>query len=555
MSQNGTAVTNRMLSDENMEFQFELDNLKTFLVSEPVISGINVPRFGMYSIFGRSIPMYAFDNPQLSEKFPTAFTDGSNVFYNTKFMDLILSDPAGGRNGMTFLTLHEIGHSMFRHFHRLLDYPHDIANVAQDMSMNTRMIRDFVKNPDSSHNILFPLSPALECGVGFKEGDIEKYAHRSEEDIAREMMKERDEMIEEMMKNGAGQPSSSGQKGQGQGGGMSIPGMGDPEAGMGTDHMISPEDFAQILKDAGLGHIIEKLDLPVDKNGNLDPDKMQKVIDRHEQQAQAAVTTMNSIADLLGGRMPGAHSHDYAKQMLGKLNAPKVSWKTAAKQLLVGNGMKMSNSFDHPGDAYMIDPANMGIPNRLYIGARVPSKPAGFNLCLMDTSGSMTSDDTWMREATSEVLGIVSANKQNACDVIFLQIDTVVRGEAMVITPSNVDMLMKQAMEARGLGGTSLTTGINMAMEHPEVKRRLAKKEKINALMYFTDLGDASPKREDLPKNLPKKVVYMAVPGTYNDQFASDVSDYATVVSMGKRMTVDLTGDKPSISGMRSRRP
>ena len=324
---------------------------------------------------------------------------------------------------------------------------------------------------------------------------------------------------------------------------------------MGTDHLITPDELAEIFNAAGLGHIVKILDLPVDANGNIDQAKMKKQADAQVNNAHNAHTHMENLRQAAGGRLPGAHSQDYAKQTLGKLSQPKISWRTSVKQMIVGNGMKVATSFDHPGDAYMIDPSTMGISNRLYIGARIPAKPNGFTLALMDTSGSMTCDNTWMNESASEVLGLVSANKNMASDVVFLQIDTVIRGAPMIITPSNVDQLLKDAFEARGLGGTSLTTGIQMAMNSPEVLKRLKAGQKMNGLLYFTDLGDSPPKREDLPKNLPKKVLYMAVPGTYNDAFAEGVSDYATVVSMGERMTVDLTGDKPTVSGgMRSTR-
>lgn len=546
------SIPKRLLSDENVDYQDELDNLKTFMVAEPTIKGMKVPRFGLYSIFARSLPMYAYDNPDLLKRCKTAFTDGSNVFYSVPFMEKLLSDDAGGRNGMIFLSLHETGHNLFRHFFRCLDFDHDIANRAQDMSMNTRMLRDFVYNENHEMNTLFPLPPALSVGIGFKPGDIEKYAHRSEEDIAREMAEEAQNNPQQK------QPGQPGAGGQGSGGGNSN-GQGEPSdgsGGMGTDHMISPDELADIFNQAGLGHLIEKLNMPVDANGNIDPVKMEKVVVQHMTNMQNAVTTMNGIQDVLGNRMPGAHSNDYAKQMLGKLNAPKLSWKTSVKEMIVGNGMRMSNSFDHPGDAYMIDPAQMGIQNRLYIGARIPSKPNGFTLALMDTSGSMTANSTWMNEAASEVLGIVSQNKNTASDVVFLQIDTVIRGKAQVITPQNVEAILRESFEARGLGGTCLATGINMAMNSPEVLQRLKKKEKINALLYFTDLGDSPPQREDLPKNLPKKVAYLAVPGTYNDAFAEAVSDYASVISMGDRMSVDLTGDGPiSVNGMRARRP
>lgn len=568
-----------LLSEENIDYQIELDDLKTYLVSEPNFKGVNMPRFGMFSIFGRSVPMYAYDHPALLEKFNTAFTDGQNIFYSVPFMEEILADERGGRNGMLFLTLHEIGHIMFRHFYRLSQYPHHIANRAQDMSMNTRMLRDFVHNPDEKMNSLSPMSEVLSKGIGFQSGDIEKYAHRSEEDIAREMMEEYENQKQQL--KDALQKMKSGQSGGGGGQGTPMPGgQGDPgdpqdgdseengngdpktdgsdpsdKQGMGTDHLLSPEDFADILNEAGLGHVIDILKIPVDKDGNLDEAALAKQNERQITNAHNAHTQMTSLRQQTGGHAPGGHCESYLGETLGKLNKPKIQWKLATKEAIIGSGMRMVNTMDHPGDAYFIDPAQMGLAKPLYIGARVPGKSTGFTIALLDTSGSMNKE--WMKESASEVLGIVANNKHLAPDVVFMQIDTVVRGGAQVITPQNVDQILKESFVAKGRGGTSLTQGIVMAMESPEVKKRLAKKEKINSLIYFTDLGDAPPQRKDLPDNLPKKVIYMAAPGTYNDHFAKGVSDYATVVSMGERMEVDLTGEKVTLngSGRNTRKP
>ncbi|MFL9610992.1 DUF2201 family putative metallopeptidase [Methylobacillus sp. Pita2] len=566
-----------LLSDENLSFQEELDDMKTYLVGEEFISGYGVPRFGMLSIFGRSVPMYAYDHPDIKRNFgTTAFTDGANIFYCTDFLDQILQDD-NGRKGTLFLALHEISHNAFRHFFRCLEYPADIANIAQDYSINTRLRRDFVESQSPEKNVLAPLPAALACGIGFKEGDIEKYAHRSEEDICQELMKNEDDMIKALQDAmGKGQQGQKGQPGSGkpsQGksqGGSGSPGDdgedgdggepqdgdgGDPQdgkgqsAGMGTEHLVSPEQLARVLRGAGLGHVVDKLKMPVNADGELDNDKVKAQEQQQMSSLQNAVTEMAAHKQRLGDRTPGAHSQSYAEQIIGKINKPKISWKTSVKTAILGNGVRTTHSMDVPGDAYFIDPAYMNMTNPLYLGARVPSRPNSFVLALLDTSGSMHPD--WCLESASEIFGLLQANRNSAPDVVFMHIDTVIRGNAIVITPQNVEKMIKDAFAIRGGGGTSLTMGINMALNSPEVLSRVKKGMKMSSLLYFTDLGDAPPLRENLPEKLPKNFLYLASPGTYNDHFANAVSDYATVVSMGERQDIDLTMDKVKVTPIR----
>lgn len=587
MSQTHQVVDQKyLLSDENLSFQDELDEMKTYLVGEQFIGGYGVPRFGLLSIFGRSIPMYAYDHPAIKNLCQTAFTDGANVFYCTDFLDEILADRDGGRNGVLFLALHEIAHNAFRHFYRCSEYPLDIANVAQDYSINTRLRRDFVENDpvNSGKNILYPLAEAMSCGVGFCDGDIEKYAHRSEEDIAKELMAERNEMIKKIQdimgraqpqpgqpspEKGSGSPQQSdqdGSKGDGQedgdsdeqgdpkdssGKGKSNPGQNEDGEGegMGTDHLVSPDELARILREAGLGHVVSALKMPVDENNQIDEAALESQNRQQVGALQNAVTEMAAHKERLGGNLPGGHCQQYAESIIGKLNKPKISWKTSIKTAILGNGVRTSHSMDVPGDAYYIDPSYMNMSNPLYLGARVPSRPNGFVLALLDTSGSM--HDDWCLESASEIFGLLASNRHSAPDVVFLHVDTAIRGDAIVITPQNVEKLMKEAFGVRGRGGTSLTEGVNMAMNSPEVIKRLRRGMKMNSLLYFTDLGDSPPLRENLPEKLPKNFLYLASPGTYNDGFAKAVSGYATVVSMGERMSIDLSQDKVSVNAMR----
>lgn len=555
-----TVQQKTMLSPENVSYQIELENMMSMLVSEPRVGSIGVPKFGMYSLLARTIPVFAYDHPDMVKKWPFAFTEGKNVFISVPFMHAIMNGkdafsgdpklpiaktPSTGKNGLVFLTLHEIAHNMFRHFSRMTDLEPETRNIAQDLSINTRLLKDFVFSPDRAKNILHPLPSVLAIGYGFKKGDIERYAGRSEEDIGRELMDE--------LANQVSMPSGqlgSGQGGNGQSSNSAQPSSGSQQPdensagedqGMGTEHLVTPEELAKALKEAGLGHVVDKLNLPVNPDGSLNVQKANDLAQKQMIDLTNAVSKMEQIKRDIGeSRMPGAHSNACASQLLDKLNKPKVSWKNELKALTAGEaGQRLASTFNHPSDAYFIDPANMGMPNRLYLDAKVPAKPSMFNLVLLDTSGSMGESD--LRESVSEVFGLVDSSSMNAPDLLFLQIDTVVRGEPIEITRKNADSLISKAIEIYGRGGTSLTEGINMALSSPAVVKKIKSGQKLQSLIYFTDLGDTPPKKEDLSTRLPKKVVYMATPGNYNDYFAQSVSDYAKTISMGEKMEVDLS--------------
>lgn len=561
-----------LLSDENLVYQDFVDKVKTHVCSEPRMQSekngyLNTPRFGSLSLFGRSMPMYAYDHPEIiAATTNTAFTDGQNIFFCVDFIKKILENEEAGFNGMLFLTLHEICHPFFLHNTRLLGYDSEFANAMQDFAINTRLLRDFV-DPSTRGlaSSLYPLPAALAIGCGFKDGDIEKYAHRSEEDIARSEWKEYQEKQQQMQQDladfikdlvgklssakgqpspGKGTPMPGGSPSSGEG---SEPGDGEPsagegqggdDAGMGHMHQVSAEELAAALKAAGLDNIIKVLDIPVDDNGKADPAKQERQAKIIEGRIQNAVSSMQNISQAMGNRTPGAHCNDYANEQLGKLSKPKITWKSKHKSMILGGGMRMAHSFEIPGIEYYIDPAHMGISSPLYLGAPIPARPSGFFVEILDTSGSMNNEN--LREAASEIMGTVSNNKSKAPDVILYQVDTVIRGEPMIITPSNVDALLKDNFNARGRHGTCLTTAINMAWNAKEVQKRIKAGQKCLGIMYFTDLGDKAPKREDLPANLPKNFVYFAVKGTYNDHFAKEVSDYATTVSIGEEMTLEI---------------
>lgn len=523
-----------LLSESAIVYQRYLDDIKDDIISESSFYGVSMPKYGMLSFYLRTMPVFAFDHPVICSKIGnTGFTDGTNLFISVNFINEINEsaklDKAASvdkltNNGVTFLMLHEACHGLFNHKNRCLEFPHDLANIGQDYSINTRLQKDFVVNNNQTLNYMSPLPEGIRTGIGFKAGEIEKYISRSEEDICRELMEE--------AKNNPDKSSGQGQPGEGG-------------QGMGSDHIVSPQDLADALKEAGLGHLIDLLGIPVDENGNVDSGKLAEIEARQEVNKQSAANSVEELKSKLKEKYPGGHIDSHASDLIKINHKPKITWKSALKSELVGENKRMTHTFDVPGMEYYIDPALMGVNTPLYIGAPVPSAQKSFSLVLLDTSGSMGEDE--LKDCVNEIMGIVTTNEDSAPEVMIMQIDTIIRGEPVIVNYRNVRKIISEGFNVLGRGGTSLTDGINMAMAHEAVQKRLKSKQPFDHLIYFTDLGDTPPKRANLHKDLPKKMIYMAAPGTYNDGFASAVSSYSKVVSMGGKLEIDLSQEKVNI--------
>lgn len=539
-----------LLGDDGLDWQDFLDQVKIFLMSESYDDNLKMqlPRFEYASFFARSLPFVAYDNSRFigvlkQNNLPnTAFTDGVNCFFNVEFLRKIHeADKAEQKEGIVFLALHEVWHNMLNHFVRLQDFPHHIANRAEDMYINTNLQRHYPAAAPST---------VLECGIGFKNGDIEKYSDMSEDDIARLMMD--DPQYNQPPQPAFPQPGKgSGEKGSGAPSkGGEGEGGGDPAGDFDENHLIDPRDLADALNQAGLGHAVEDLGIPT---------TAEALEARNKEIQQTLISTIqeaNQVYRERGLARPGGHMNQYMMEVLDKLAAPKVNWKSTLRKLILGGGMRFQHTDDYPSDALFYDHRQMGMSQPLYIGTRLPAKAKGVIAVFIDTSGSMGSKE--LHASLSETFGLIRAGKRSTGmpEVVVQWVDTTTRGEPIVLTEKNWRKVLKEFEEGKrgalGRGGTNFTNGINEGLGSETLKRAVEKYGELKSLIYFSDLGDAPPKREDLAKNLPKNVHFMACPGTYNDKFAAAVSDFAKTVNMGERMTVDL--DKTTAASMGSRR-
>ena len=525
---------------ENDVIADQISDLKLWVSGDKMESGYLVPRFGLLSLKMRNTPMYSYDHPALMKLSNTAFTDGVHVFISADFLRQLNKESEatnGMEQGAEPLILHELMHMLMNHTRRLRQFPRDIANEAEDLSINAKLQAGF---PEIKW-----VSSLREVGLSFRQGDLERYAKLAEETIARELMEKRKDKKDgkdgKDGKNGqqsgksGGKSSSGGQQGQKQ------PGQGEQsEGGEGGDqdwdnnHTVGLEDLIDTLNENGLGHILEKLELPEDSSnveeiGKIEENVRLKDIDAIQKAAAQKAQ--------MGGKYPGAHIVDSCAELVKGFTEGKLQWRLGLKNFLFGEGMRFQYTEAEPGDLYYVDPKDMGMNLEIFIGADLPHRPEEIILCLIDTSGSVSNE--MLRGFLTEIFNLKRENSgvgDTASEVIVIYADTVVRGNMLEITEDNVDELMDSGVGVQGRGGTNLANDLKQTMKLPVFEDK-----KISAVIFFTDLCDTPPTKADFPSHLP--LCFITAPHTMSEEFAKAVKDFARVYPIEDGIEVNLTSD------------
>lgn len=564
----------------------ELDSLKEHMCGDTFVDGVLLPRYGVLSLLLRSTPCFVYGHPALKALSKTAFTDGIHVFVSEElFQNLYDEEEAskGKEEGLVPLMMHELMHKLFNHTGRLHAFPPVLANIATDLSINTRLVEGF---PD------IKWVPTLrEGGLGFREGDKEKYLGLSEESIARDLLqdflaKQKKKQQQQGQGQGKGQPQP-GQKGQqgqqpgqgqggqpqngqggqpqpGQGGGQQQPGqkggqggqqpgqkgdeqgqgeggdeLSDVFGGEGDNHMVDLGDLIKTMEDAGLQGALDKLQLP----SSDDVEKIGQVQEEADQRRIEAVERAAAQMSQNGGKYPGSHIVDCAADVVRGFTRGKLTWRLLVQEALLGDGMKYKGSMEEPSSLYYSTEVAEMLGVEPYLPVELPFKPQSTVLCLIDTSGSVNDQD--IRAFLSEIFELKTASNgfsDGASEVIVLSADTVLRGEPIEINDGNCDDLMQAGVKVFGRGGTDLGHSLAQAVKLP-----LMKDKKIRSVVYFTDLFDRPPQYADL--GLPSDdvaVCYIAAPSTHSQhvaEFAKAVADYARVAEINEGTEVDLSED------------
>lgn len=556
-----------------------LDEVRLFMTGDQMFQGVPLPRFGVLSLLLQQTPTYCYNLPALRKICKTAFTDGIHIFICEDFLNKLEKDvenSKGQEYGIEPLLMHELMHKLLNHTNRLRQFGPVIANKAEDLSINTKLQLGW---PEMKW-----ARSLRETGLGFKPGDVDKYAGLAEETIARELLnqelkKKQQQGQGQGQQQGGGQGQQQGQgqgqgqqqgqgQGQQQGQGQGQPGQGQPGQGGGqpdpngqgggqpgedngeaTDefgqdgdnHTVSPEELIKILEDEGLDNVIEKLGLPkssdIEKIGEMQEEAMMRQIE--------AVQKASAQMSQNGGKYPGAHIVDAAADMIQGFAKGKLSWRLALREALIGDGTRWQYNDEEPGDPYYVEAYKEAAGVEFYIGQDLPHKPQETVLCLFDTSGSVSQED--IRAFLNEVFELKTATSgfsDQASEIIVLSADTVIRGEPIEITEENVDQLMGEGVKIFGRGGTDLCHSLQQTLALP-----LMEDKNIKSIVYFTDLYDTPPRLEDLIKAGMKEgtaMVYVAAPSTHSshcEEFARAVESYARVVEINEGNEVDLTED------------
>ncbi len=527
-----------------------------------------LPTYGVLTLLARKTPIFLYDHPAFKKVARTAFTDGENVFIDADFARKIHEEEKkhSDKSGIMFVILHELLHKLLLHVDRLKNFPHDIANIAEDYVINGKLTTEFRMRPVPS---------LVDTLVGTTDEDAKKYSGLSEETIAHQLVERKKKEKKKEGGGGGGQQQGGGQgqsgsgqdsqngnqpgQGQGQGNGKGQPGQGQSSGGgsgegsggeqeddqknegPSTDrHVISPEELADILKEEGLMETVGQA-LNV-----ADPDDVEAV-GKKQQSVMRDITDSISEARArnaeCGGHMPGAHIADYAADIIGDLVTGKLTWKLGITRHILGDSLNLRPSDEEPSITWMLDAESTGI-DPFYMGAPIPHASDETVLCLVDTSGSTGIGDM-RKQFVQEALGLkkgYSSAGDTAKEVVLLSADTVLRGEPLIINESNYHQLLQEGVKIFGNGGTDFANCLHQALELP-----LLKKKRISSVIYFTDCCDAVPRKEDFQKYLDKgmKVVFVTTPGMWNEAWNRELT-WAEVycIEEGTQVNLDSSDKK-----------
>lgn len=526
----------------------------------------SAPRFGVLSLISMHTPIFVYDHPRFKKVANTAFTDGIHVFVDADFMRKLVTqeqDSDGRQSGVIFLLLHELMHKLYYHVDRLKNFPPVIANIAEDMVINGKLVKGFK---------LEPVKLLAEIGHGMKPEEADKYYKMAEEVVAEMLL-----LQERQKKKQQQKQQGQGGKGQGGGGSSSDPSDGedngeendsnnsqqnggkpkqggdknekggnkneDSQGGEGEEnddeyspiHHITPEELLDIIEEEGLEDTVGKaLNLP--KAGDVE------AIGKKKDQAKLndvdAIQTAISQASKANGQYPGQHIAEEASELVAGLEKGKIVWKLGIRKHFLGDGLKLKETDDEAAIPWYLDKKSMGV-DPFYMGALVPQSPDEAVLCLVDTSGS-TSGGNMRKEFLSEALSLkkgVSSTGDTAREVILMSADTVLRGEPMIINEHNVNKLMNEGVPIFGNGGTDFARCLNEALSSP-----IMKKKKVKSVVYFTDCCDNPPKRTDFEDHINKgvRIVFVTTPGMWNEQWNRDVGTFAEVYCIEEGTTANL---------------
>lgn len=551
---------------------YELDDTlyrtRNWMVSPAVFKGKKFPRFGLMSLTLAGTPCHLYDNEVMNGITTTAFTDGISVYIHAGFWEMLLKEQEesnGQRKGPVQIIMHELMHKILRHVDRHMKYERGLANRAQDKIINTRIQRGFPE--------LDPWADTLrETGLGFGQGDKEKYPLMTEEAAMLEIMAARKKAIKAPKKSkdegesgkSGGNPGAGGGSGAGSGSGdddMDEPRQpgdsspsdeedwddNDPSDGSERDgrfgaeddeHTITPEELSRRMKAGGMDESMRRLKIP-DPSDQAAHDRLKKNADM--QRVDAISRAMQDM-ERNGGEYPGADIVTYCSDMLRAETRGKLRWRLEFRAAVM-NAKRESKYVedDEPNEIYHVDEISEILGQPLYTGVYVQHSKASVVLFMIDVSGSMGNPD--VRAALTEAFALKRAANSftdTASEVLILQCDTHIKDNHLIeLNESNQERLFKEGIQRQAMGGTNLEQCLIEAMNLKKVKGK-----DVRAVVFVTDSYDVAPKRANLPAQVKNSaIIYAIVPSAGMERaeaFAKEL-DHGRVAYIDDGVEVDLT--------------
>ncbi|MEM9255187.1 MAG: VWA-like domain-containing protein [Pseudomonadota bacterium] len=483
-----------------------------------------LPRYGVLSILARRVPFHLYDHVALTRLCNTAFTDGVHVFINTHFFAELMQVPSFDRmlsrhQPLVLLVLHELSHILFRHHTRLPPVaPPLLWAIACDIAINTRLLQSY---PGLDGGALF------DGAWGTKPEEQLFYQGQSEEHILHGLWEDPGEDAADFIQR-LQQSLQVGSEGSVE---TSLDRRGQPQDV--HHHLISAEQLAESLEEHGLQPIRAHLKLP----NPHDKTAYQELHAALELQLLADLDTAKEMRELhpTGNAMAGDHLEAASSQWIENKYRGRLEWKNLLRDLVIGDGMHYQHSDEVPSDIYYVSPDQMGLNAPVFIGSPTLASPSGNVLCIVDTSGSITNNTLHMFVGELSQLIEQEANRLN--HLYIASADTRFRGDVMTFSQHDL-WEMPERLRLHGRGGTDIAGVINQAFAWAEQREDNTAGD-LEAIIYFTDLLDKPPTREELPVSIPK-LLFLSPPSALADKFRSRVADFATVAEIRDGTVIDL---------------
>ena len=276
---------------------------------------------------------------------------------------------------------------------------------------------------------------------------------------------------------------------------------------MGSDHIIDINKVRDLLKQAGLDNVIDACKIPEPGQETEDAKNEARLsvvaaIEEAEQNRQR-------LSD--ASKYPGGHVLDYAVSVVKAAARPNATWKAKVRDFLMGEGAKVGRNLDTPDILYFVDPVDMGLPegDDVYLPGPIPIKhPARFKV-IMDSSGSM-----WDNKGSSRIglfiallIDVIEKSTELDPEIDVYMADTIVRGDPIRLTISDLERLKSNGLDVGGMGGTDFT--VPLAQVCAQAKEN---QEEIGGILYLTDFGCTVPDFSVIPDIGDVPLLFAGVP-------------------------------------------